>query len=261
MSEHHTKERRLTRRASLVQAGGLAAAALGAWKSGVLDDASDSATAATGPAAVAAGLVTCVLTPEQTEGPYYVEVDNIRRNITEGMAGVALTLRLAVVNASTCKPIRGAVVDIWHCDADGVYSGFESRSAPTQPGGGGPGGGSQEPSSATRYLRGHQRTDADGEATFLTIFPGWYRGRTPHIHLKVHVGGEVVHTGQVFFNERTTAAVYRQAPYSSHGQSDTSHSEDTIYAQAGRSRAVMRLRRRTRGRRGYRGTITLGVAT
>jgi hypothetical protein len=70
-----------------------------------------------------------------------------------------------------------------------------------------------------------------------------------------------VHTGQVFFNEQTTARVYRQAPYSSHGQPDTSHSEDSIYAQAGRSRAVMRLRRHTRGRRGYRGTITLGVAT
>ena len=85
--------------------------------------------------------------------------------------------------------------------------------------------------------------------------------RTPHVHLKVHVGGEVVHTGQVFFNEQTTARVYRQAPYSSQGQPDTSHSEDNIYAQAGRSRAVMRLKRRTRGRQGYRGTITLGVAT
>jgi hypothetical protein len=96
---------------------------------------------------------------------------------------------------------------------------------------------------------------------FLTIFPGWYRGRTPHVHLKVHVGGSVVHTGQVFFNERTTAVVYRQAPYRSHGQPDTSHAEDSIYAQAGRSRAVLHLRRRGRAKRGYRGTITLGVAT
>ena len=73
------------------------------------------------------------------------------------------------------------------------------------------------------------------------------------------IGGR--HTGQVFFNEQTTARVYRQAPDSSHGQPDTSHSEDDIYAQAGRSRAVMRLKRRTGGRRGYHGTIALGVAT
>jgi protocatechuate 3,4-dioxygenase beta subunit len=202
----------------------------------------------------------CILTPEITEGPYYIDTELTRRDIRGGKRGLPLELVFMVQNARTCNAIRHADVELWHCDADGVYSGFESQSR-GEAGGGEPGGGGQGPSSATRYLRGHQRTDADGQATFLTIFPGWYRGRTPHIHLKVHVGGEVVHTGQVFFNERTTAAVYRQAPYSSHGQSDTSHSEDTIYAQAGRSRAVMRLRRRTRGRRGYRGTITLGVAT
>ena len=85
--------------------------------------------------------------------------------------------------------------------------------------------------------------------------------RTPHIHLKVHVGGSVVHTGQLFFDEKTTAAVYRHAPYKAHGQPDTSHAEDMIYAQAGRSRATLTLARRSNGRKGYRGVITLGVAT
>ena len=113
---------------------------------------------------------------------------------------------------------------------------------PGQPPGGGGGGGHQEPTDDKRYLRGHQKTDAQGRARFLTVFPGWYAGRTPHIHLKVHVGGDVVHTGQVFFNERITAAVYKQAPYKSHGQPDTSHSEDSIFAQAGRKRAVLKLR-------------------
>ena len=96
---------------------------------------------------------------------------------------------------------------------------------------------------------------------FLTIYPGWYRGRTPHIHLKVHVGGSVVHTGQLFFDEKTTAAVYRRSPYKSHGQPDTSHAADMIYAQAGRSRATLKLAKRSNGRKGYRGSITLGVAT
>jgi protocatechuate 3,4-dioxygenase beta subunit len=212
--------------------------------------------------AAALAASSCILTPEVTEGPYWIDNDLTRRDIRGGKGGLALELVFTVQNARTCEPIRRADVELWHCDAGGEYSGFDTASAGAggAPGGGGPGGG-QEPTSSTRYLRGHQRTDADGAARFLTVFPGWYRGRTPHIHLKVHVGGDVVHTGQVFFNERTTAAVYRQAPYSSHGQPDTSHAEDSIYAQAGRSRAVMRLRRRSRGRRGYRGTITLGVAT
>ncbi len=93
------------------------------------------------------------------------------------------------------------------------------------------------------------------------IFPGVHPAAPPPQSTSRSTSAARRHTGQVFFNEQTTARVYRQAPYSSHGQPDTSHSEDDIYAQAGRSRAVMRLKRRTRGRRGYRGTITLGVAT
>ena len=93
------------------------------------------------------------------------------------------------------------------------------------------------------------------------MFRGWYTGRTPHIHLKVHVGDSVVHTGKVFFDERITATVYERAPYKSHGAYDTSHAEDAIYAQAGRSRAVPALTRRGGGRPAYRRAITLGVAT
>jgi protocatechuate 3,4-dioxygenase beta subunit len=137
-------------------------------------------------------------------------------------------------------------VEIWHCDATGEYSGFD---------------GAGHARSSTRYLRGHQKTDAAGRARFLTVFPGWYAGRTPHIHLKVHVGGSVVHTGQAFFNEKTTADVYRKAPYKTHGQPDTRHAADMIYRQAGGSKAVLALTRRSKGRTGYRGAITLGVAT
>src|SRR6266542_2598811 len=102
-------------RGSLLKLGGLLAAAVGAdaLKGGWFADAS----------ALASDTVTCVLTPEQTEGPYYIAHEKVRRNITEGRPGTPLTLRLAVVNASTCRPIKGAAVDIWHCDAGGAYSG------------------------------------------------------------------------------------------------------------------------------------------
>ena len=137
-------------------------------------------------------------------------------------------------------------------DAAGEYSGFDGGS-----GGGGPGGGGAQ--TKTRYLRGHQRSNALGKASFLTVFPGWYPGRTPHIHLKAHIGQDrVVHTGQVFFNEAIAAPVYRQGAYAGRGQPDTPHSRDMIYAQAGGARAVARLSKRAAG--GYVGRIVIGVA-
>ena len=235
------KARLLRRREGVLTLAGLGlTGALGARASGVLGTPGAEAAAA------------CVLSPEVTEGPYWIDNNLTRRDITEGRPGLPLELVLAVQDAKTCTAIKGADVELWHCDAVGVYSGYESGS---------PGGRHAAPTDSDRYLRGHQKAGADGRVRFLTIYPGWYRGRTPHIHLKVHVGGSVVHTGQLFFDEKTTAAVYRHAPYKSHGQPDTSHAEDMIYAQAGRSRATLKLAGRSNGRKGYRGSITLGVAT
>ena len=135
--------------------------------------------------------------------------------------------------------IKNADVEIWHCDALGNYSAVNGASS--------------------RFLRGHQKSNASGKAEFLTIFPGWYRGRTPHIHMKVSVGGNEVHTGQIFFNEQITAQVYKQAPYSSRGQYDTPHARDNIYEQAGGSTAQVKLAKRTGGLKGYVGTIAIGV--
>ena len=236
------QSRLLRRREALTLAGLGLTGALGARVSGALG--TQDAEAAS-----------CVLSPEVTEGPYWIDNKLTRRDITEDRPGLPLELVLTVQNAKTCSPIKGADVEIWHCDASGVYSGYESGSA------GAPGGQHAAPTDSDRYLRGHQKADANGRARFLTIYAGWYRGRTPHIHLKVHVGGSVVHTGQVFFDEKTTAAVYRHSPYKSHGQPDTSHAADMIYAQAGRSRATLKLAKRSDGRKGYRGSITLGVAT
>jgi protocatechuate 3,4-dioxygenase beta subunit len=204
-----------------------------------------------------ANVSTCVLTPEVTEGPYWIDNKLTRHDIREDKHGLPLVLQFTILNAKTCRPIKNADVEIWHADASGEYSGFDGGSSA-----GGPGSGSG-PQTKTRYLRGHQRSDALGKASFLTIFPGWYRGRTPHVHMKVHVGSadRVVHTGQVFFDEAIEASVYRTGAYASRGQPDTSHAQDMIFAQAGGSRAVVRLGRRPGAARGYLGKIMIGVAT
>jgi protocatechuate 3,4-dioxygenase beta subunit len=218
----------LTRGSLLKLAGGFGAAlgigtVKGSWPSGEPALASDA--------------VACILTPEQTEGPYYIANEKVRRNITEGLQGTPLTLRLAVVDTKTCKPIKGAAVDIWHCDASGTYSGFGAgRSSRT-------------------FMRGIQRTNANGVATFKTVYPGWYQGRTVHIHVKVHVRGNVVHTGQLYFPDRLTDAVYRKAPYSSRPNRDVRNADDMVFRNGGR-RSLLSLRRNGAG---YVGSIRMGV--
>jgi protocatechuate 3,4-dioxygenase beta subunit len=223
----------ITRRDSLVKLGGLVAGALGvaAWKTASEADGS-------GPAAVSAGVVSCVLAPEQTEGPYYVPSAKVRRDVTEGKRGTLLMLRLTVVDASTCKAIKGASVDIWHCDASGVYSGVQG-------------------SQGTTFLRGIQKTDAKGVATFKTIYPGYYPGRTVHIHVKVHLGGNVVHTGQLYFPDATTDTAYKAAPYSSRPARAMRNAGDSIYRNGGK-RSQLAVRKRS-GAPGYTGAITMGV--
>jgi protocatechuate 3,4-dioxygenase beta subunit len=190
-----------------------------------------------GEPALAADEVTCILTPEQTEGPYYIPGEKVRRNIAEGRPGTPLTLRLTVVDSRTCKPIKGAAVDIWHCDASGAYSGFGAgRSSRT-------------------FMRGIQRTNASGVAIFKTVYPGWYPGRTVHIHVKVHVRGNVLHTGQLYFSDRVTDAVYRRTPYSRRPNRETRNADDSLFRNGGR-RSLLQLRRSGAG---YVGSIKMGV--
>jgi protocatechuate 3,4-dioxygenase beta subunit len=225
-------ESRFTRRGSLVRAGGVIGALIGAgiWKPGSSDGA--------GPDAVASGELRCVLAPEQTDGPYYIPNEAVRRNITEGRPGTPLLLRAFVVNASTCRPIRNASVDVWHADAGGIYSGF------------GQGSGSRT------FMRGVQRTNGNGLALFRTVYPGWYPGRTVHIHVKVHLGGSVVHTGQLYFPDSVTDAVYRKAPYTARPNRTTRNGDDAIYRNGGR-RSQVAVRRSGGGV--YVATITMGV--
>jgi protocatechuate 3,4-dioxygenase beta subunit len=183
--------------------------------------------------------VACVLAPEVTEGPYYLDLNMVRSDITDGRPGAPLALTLTVADATTCSPIANSAVDIWHADPEGVYSGFDQGKGAT-------------------FLRGTQVTGADGKVTFNTLFPGWYRGRAVHIHIKVHVGGSVVHTGQLFFPDRFTEGVYTRSPYSSRGNPDMRNADDSIYADAGGATAIVTP---TTAGDGYAGSTTLGVRT
>ena len=135
---------------------------------------------------------TCSVTPGETEGPFYLDVEQIRRDITGGKDGTPLRLALRVRDAGDCTPISDAVVDIWHADAEGSVLREQVR-AP--------------------YLRGMQVTDADGITQFDTIYPGAYQGRTVHIHAKVHLDNSTALTTQLYFDDDLTDQVVDTSPY------------------------------------------------
>ncbi|WP_249124714.1 protocatechuate dioxygenase [Saccharopolyspora erythraea] len=198
------------------------------------------------------GANTCTLTPDTTQGPYYFDADKIRSDIREDRQGSRLRLAIKVQDSETCRPLSNAVVEIWHCDAAGLYSGAEAQStgggqpAGPRPEGGappsgamppGPGGGDGGdmadlvPTDDKRYLRGAQVTNADGIVEFTTIWPGWYRGRTVHIHAMVHVSNSRVLTTQVMFEEALNAEVCAAQPYAAHTGRDTFNDNDNIFEE------------------------------
>ena len=185
-----------------------------------------TAAATTAPTvAEAVAALACVVRPEQTEGPYFVDTRlnraDIRAEPSDGTLSDGVPLRLtfsvAQVSAAGCTPLEGAVVDIWHCDAQGAYSGV----------GGAP----------TAFLRGYQATDAAGRAEFLTIYPGWYRGRAVHIHFKIRTDPDAVQggefTSQLYFDDALTDQVHAQPPYAARGQRDRRNADDGIFGQGG----------------------------
>lgn len=232
----------------LLLGGGGVAAAFGISRLGGDDDPASAATTAGGTesaralsedeALAEAAAATCVLTPELTEGPFWVENALTRRDVTGGQRGAPLRLRLRVQDAATCRPLPRADVEIWHANAAGDYSGVQGD--------------------AHAWLRGHQVADANGIAVFDTVYPGWYTGRTPHVHVKVHAGGRTVHTGQLFFPDRVSRVVYARGVYAPRGDADTTNPADGIYRQAGGSRAVLALRTRAGGQ-GWVGRAVMGV--
>jgi protocatechuate 3,4-dioxygenase beta subunit len=152
----------------------------------------------------------CELAPELTDGPYHPPRDVVRKDLTEGRTGVPMALRIRVVDAAGGDPIPGAVLEVWHCDALGLYSGDDT-------------------------VRGVRTTDDRGYAEFSTIFPGWYAGRAVHVHAEVRVAGRepVAHTGQFFVAEDLTRSVAQLAPYRRNRTARTTNGQDAHYTAGG----------------------------
>jgi len=247
----------LTRRSMLLGLGLMAA-------SGVVTACSKSAPSASGATtatenaptlassttvgSASAGAASCVLTAEQEQGPYWFHAAKVRSDITDGRPGVPMALEITVVDATTCRPISGAGVDVWHADALGAYSNTADG----------------------LFLRGIQLTDAGGVARFNSIYPGWYPSRTNHVHLKVHIGGDagatytgghVSHTGNLFFPEDTSTALARAAAYLGNTARRVPLTQDFVYRGQNGSGSIMTIVPIDGGdpMNGVRATMVVGV--
>lgn len=169
------------------------------------------------------GAAMCRLMPETTAGPFYFDPQLRRSDISEGRAGVPLTARFQIVSGD-CRPLAGARLDIWHCDAQGAYSGYRG-----QPGG--------LDTRGQTFMRGTQFAGGDGIVSFSTIYPGWYPGRSPHIHFSAIVEDRVRVTGQMFFPDSLSRDIYSSVPpYSDRAVADAVFNDrDGIARRAGRT--------------------------
>jgi len=178
------------------------------------------------PAATRTAVPACVVRPALTEGPYFVDemlnrsdirIEPTDESIKEGVL-LNLIFRVSDVSANACSPLAGAQVDVWHCDALGAYSGVDDPGFDT---------------SGQTWLRGYQITDEDGEAAFVTIYPGWYSGRTTHIHFKIRTDPDsdsgYEFTSQLFFDETLTDVIHAEEPYVSKGYRNTLNEDDNIF--------------------------------
>jgi len=177
-----------------------------------------------------AAAASCIARPEQTEGPYFVDERlnraDIRTDPSDGSVRpgtkLALTFAVSRLGGAACVPLRGAIVDLWHCDAAGAYSDVRDPGFDT---------------SGKKFLRGYQVTDADGGARFVTIWPGWYRGRTVHAHFKIRLDPTAKRgfdfTSQLYFDDALTDVVHAQEPYAGKGQRRLRNSGDGIFRRGG----------------------------
>jgi protocatechuate 3,4-dioxygenase beta subunit len=208
-----------------------------------------------GPSRSGGVLPACVVRPQQTEGPYFVDEKLLRSDIRPDPStgavkpGAPLALALVVTRVAadgTCTPLRDAQVDIWQCDASGVYSDVKDRSFNTV---------------GQKFLRGHQMTDGSGTANFVTIYPGWYPGRAVHVHFKVRTpaaaGAAKEFTSQFYFDESMTDRVFAREPYSSHTGQRTLNERDGIYREGG-AQLMLAV---TETAKGYVATFEIGMKT
>ena len=197
-------------------------------------------------------LPACIVTPKQTEGPFFVDerlnrsdirVDPSDNSLKAGVP-LSLTLRISAVGSGVCNPLSGAIVDVWQCDAVGTYSGVTER----------------DPRSAKKNsLRGYQVTDANGNTQFTTIYPGWYPGRTVHIHFKVRAnaksGTAQEITSQLYFDDPLTDRIHAQQPYSSKGQRSVKNQQDGLFRNGGRQLMLSLVE----SRQGYAAAFDIGL--
>jgi len=196
----------------------------------------------------------CTVIPEIGDGPFYLDLDLVRRDITEGQEGLPFRMLVRVVDTTEeCAPIEGVAVEVWQANAEGWYSGYvgvldpPTAAPPTH----------EEPTDDLTFLRGTQLTDADGVVAFDSIYPSWYLGRTNHVHVKVHLSGGRVATTQLFFDQAVSDEVATQEPYASHTGQDTTNATDHALASVADPALVMW--RLLPDGDGYLGTITIGI--
>ncbi len=194
----------------------------------------------------------CVVRPQQTEGPYFVdeklERSDIRRDLSDGSVKPGIPLRLVFevsgINGSSCQPLSGAMVDVWHCDALGVYSDVADPRFGTV---------------GKKFLRGYQLTNVKGVAQFVTVYPGWYPGRTVHIHFKIRTnsasGRSSEFTSQLYFDDAVTDQVYTQSPYAAKGQRNIRNNQDGIFQGEGSQLLVSLIQ----DAKGYVGKFAIGI--
>ena len=239
----------LSRREVLGFLGGTAAVSLVGCLRG--QSASVKQTGTSTETAIAA-TPSCVVRPQQTEGPYFVDEklnrSDIRSDPSDGSVKQGVPLRLVFhvsrINGGSCIPLTGATVDLWHCDALGVYSDVSDP---------------RFSSVGKKFLRGYQVTDANGTVKFVTIYPGWYQGRTVHIHFKIRIGSasqqSYEFTSQLYFNDSLTDRIHAQAPYAAKGQRTLHNDQDGIFRDGGQQ-LMLRL---TKDAKGYVGTFNIGL--
>lgn len=260
----HRLDKSMKRRRVLI--GGTAVAAAGglavAGFASADTTSGETATSAEAAAEASSGTSTtsgvCTLNAEVTEGPYSLDGALVREDIREDKEGFEVRYTFTVVDqAADCAPLADALVEIWHCDALGEYSGFVG------------GNGHQEEDNGT-FLRGGQLTDANGQCGITSIWPGHYVSRAVHVHMRVHTevtltddsytGGEVIHTGQLFFDPDINEEIQATSPYSANTTKETALADDSIYDDGGASSGLLTLTALGSGvSDGYKATITVGV--
>lgn len=261
----HRRDKGVQRRRVLIGGGtaavvgGLAVAGFASADTGTTATA-DSATSTTAATEASASSSVCTLTAEVTEGPYSLDGALVREDIREDKEGVEVQYTFTVVDQDNdCAPLADALVEIWHCDSLGEYSGFVG------------GNGHTEEDDGT-FLRGGQMTDENGQASITSIWPGHYVSRAVHVHLRVHTdvtltddsytGGDLIHTGQLFFDPDINEEIQAISPYSDNTTTETSLADDTIYDDGGASSGLLTLTALGSSvSDGYKATLTMGVST